>query len=101
MHCRRNDAEKKTPRFQLGTIAATPGAIACLEACKTGPERLLRRHVIGDWGELCQEDVKENERSVAHGLRLLSSYSMPNGQQIWVITEADRSVTTLLLPEEY
>jgi len=59
------------------------------------------RHAIGDWGELEPTDVAENEYSVANGFRLLSSYQTNVGEKLWIITEADRSATTLLLPEEY
>jgi hypothetical protein len=61
----------------------------------------LSRHAIGDWGELEPADVAENEYSVAHGLRLLSSYRTDVGERLWINTEADRSATTLFLPEEY
>jgi hypothetical protein len=59
------------------------------------------RHLAGDWGELDEHDIRENEFSLEHGLRLLSAYRLSNGTKIWIITEADRSVTTFLLPEEY
>jgi hypothetical protein len=61
----------------------------------------LDRHAIGDWGELEQPDVAENEYSMLHGLRLLSSYQTNAGEKLWIIIEADRSATTLLLPAEY
>jgi hypothetical protein len=61
----------------------------------------LARHAIGDWGELEPSDVAENEYNVAHGFRLLSCYQLNAGERLWIITEADRSATTLLLPEEY
>jgi hypothetical protein len=61
----------------------------------------LARHAIGDWGELELADVAENEYSPIHGFRLLSSYETDAGERLWIITEADRSATTLLLPEEY
>jgi hypothetical protein len=61
---------------------------------------LLARHVSGDWGELPEEDRAENEFSVANNLRILSAYTLANGVKVWVITEADRSATTFLLPEE-
>jgi hypothetical protein len=93
--------EKRLPMFALGTVVATPGALACLERWQTGVWPLLARHQTGDWGELSQEDMRENERAVATGLRVLSSYPLGNDERIWIITEADRSVTTLLLPEEY
>ena len=89
------------PLFPLGRIVATPGALAALERAKQPPTSFLARHAIGDWGELEPTDVAENEYSVAHGLRLLSSYRTDAGERLWIITEADRSATTLLLPEEY
>jgi len=92
----------KTPLFPLGQIVATPGALAALGKAGQTPLEFLTRHVRGDWGELCEEDRKENQLSLEHGFRLLSSYRISSGDtKVWVITEADRSVTTLLLPEEY
>ena len=61
----------------------------------------LRRHLAGDWGELDEHDRHENELSLQNGWRILSCYRLRNGTRIWIITEADRSVTTVLLPEEY
>jgi hypothetical protein len=87
--------------FPLGQIVATPGALAALERAKQPPTCFLARHAIGHWGELDQSDVSENEYSMAHGFRLLSSYRTDAGEKLWIITEADRSATTLLLPEEY
>jgi hypothetical protein len=87
--------------FPLGQIVATPGALAALEKAKQPPAYLLARHAIGDWGELEPPDVAENEYSMVHGFRLLSSYQTDAGEKLWIITEADRSTTTLLLPEEY
>ena len=89
------------PLFSSGRIVATPGALALLEEAKRSPSEFLSRHLRGDWGELCQEDKTENELSLKHGFRLLSSYQVTDRNKIWIITEADRSVTTLLLPEEY
>jgi hypothetical protein len=91
----------KPGQFALGQVVMTPGASdALLEAQHVPPEFLLR-HVHGDWGELCAEDRRENERSLRVGSRLLSSYRTRTDQKLWIITEWDRSVTTLLLPEEY
>jgi hypothetical protein len=87
--------------FPLGQIVATPGALAALERAKQPPACFLARHAIGDWGELDQSDVAENEYSMAHGFRLLSRYRTDAAEKLWIITEADRSATTLLLPEEY
>lgn len=88
-------------RFKLGRVVATPGALEALAAAQTAPEGLLRRHVSGDWGEVPREDAGENELSVGEGYRVLSSYPLRTGARVWVITEADRSSTCLLLPGEY
>jgi hypothetical protein len=88
-------------RFPLGSIVATPGALGALEQAGESPGSFLKRHVTGDWGELDEGDRRENELSIAHGFRLLSSYTLSNGTKLWIITEADRSSTTLLLPSEY
>jgi len=87
-------------RFDLGQIVATPGALELLERAGVNPLTLVRRHVTGDWGEVPPEDARENEFSVENGYRILSSYTV-GGEKIWIITEADRSATTLLLPSEY
>lgn len=89
------------PRFRLGRLLATPGALAALKKAQSNPIALLMRHMCGDWGELDEEDRQQNEIALVAGLRLLSSYPLETGKTVWVITEADRSVTTLLLPEEY
>src|ERR1035441_5787449 len=88
-------------RFPLGQIVATPGALKALTEAGDSPSSFLRRHVVGDWGELDEEDRQENECSVSAGFRLLSAYATSTGIRIWVITEADRSSTCILLPEEY
>ena len=86
------------PRFPLGKIVATPGALA-LDVDLT---RYLRRHHCGDWGEeLCAEDKEANEHSLKDGNRLLSCYRTPAGDRLYIITERDRSSTCILLPEEY
>jgi len=87
--------------FPLGGIVATPGALDVLERANQSAAFFLARHAGGDWGELDQADIAENEYSMAHGFRLLSSYTTATGEKLWIITEADRSATTLLLPEEY
>jgi hypothetical protein len=89
------------PRFQLGQVVGTPGALEALQQAGQDPLALLARHVAGDWGELDEEDRAENEFSIENNLRLLSAYTLPTGVKVWLITEHDRSVTTLLLPEEY
>ncbi|MBN2573252.1 MAG: hypothetical protein JXP73_01685 [Deltaproteobacteria bacterium] len=87
-----------TPKtFPLGQIIATPGAL------ELGIDLLplLRRHARGDWGEMCEEDLRANDEALLRGGRLFSGYTLPGGRRLWIITEADRSVTTFLLPEEY
>ena len=93
---------RSTPgRFPLGRILATPGALEAIEKASQQPQEFLDRHVNGDWGEVDRHDAAENEFSVRRGSRLLSSYTTAAGDKLWIITEADRSATTLLLPEEY
>jgi hypothetical protein len=87
--------------FSLGRLVATPGALHALETTGQNPHEFVRRHASGDWGDLDEEDRKENELSVQNGFRILSAYHLNDGTKIWIITEADRSSTTLLLPEEY
>lgn len=86
--------------FPLGRVVATPGALEALEETGTDALALLRRHASGDWGEVPKADARENDRSLKHGLRVLSSYPVGGGR-VWLITEADRSSTCLLLPSEY
>jgi hypothetical protein len=88
-------------KLELGQIVATPGALAALEASGESPLEFLSRHAAGDWGELSDEDRRENEFSLEHGFRLLSAYTLNNGTKIWIISEADRSSTCILLPSEY
>ena len=90
----------KPRKFSLGHIVATPGALELLDRTHTHALALLARHVEGDWGELCPRDQQANERSLEDGTRILSNYPLTEGR-LWIITEADRSLTTLLLPEEY
>jgi hypothetical protein len=87
--------------FSPGQIVSTPGALDALEVNEIDPRTYLRRHLTGDWGDVCEEDRKENELSLKRGYRLMSVYKLNNGQTLWIITEADRSATTFLLPEEY
>jgi hypothetical protein len=89
------------PLFPPGQIVATPGALRLLRRTNKSPLEFLSRHLRGDWGDLCQEDEVENELSLRQGLRLMSSYPITDTEKLWIITEADRSATTLLLPEEY
>lgn len=87
--------------FSPGRMLATPSALALLEKSNKSPMEFLSRHLRGDWGDLDQEDKAENELSLKQGLRLMSNYRVTEAEALWVITEADRSVTTLLLPSEY
>ena len=88
--------------LSLGRVLATPGALRALSEVGEDPLRLLARHASGDWGELDECDRRENERSVKNGWRILSSYPIgKDGEKVWVITEADRSSTTILFPSEY
>ena len=85
--------------FNPGTIVATPGALELVEQ-GVNLTAFLQRHISGNWGDLCPEDKAENDFSLANGYRLLSSYNTPCGK-LWIITEADCSATTFLIPEEY
>jgi hypothetical protein len=87
--------------FPFGLIVATPGALAALKESAEPPLMLLARHVAGDWGELDSHDKQANNRALVSGGRIFSAYRTSKGTKIWVITEADRSSTCLLLPEEY
>jgi hypothetical protein len=84
----------------LGRVVATPGALKLLLEAGGHPFDYLARHAAGDWGELCAFDRRQNEIALREGLRILSSYEVLAGK-VWIITEADRSITTILLPEEY
>src|SRR5437763_11324471 len=89
-------------RFALGQTFITPGAEEELQIAGQTAIEFLRRHMSCDWGsELSNDDVRENELSLKKGFRLLSAYRTGKGQKLWVITEADRSATTVLLPSEY
>ena len=94
------DSDPKT-LFGLGQVVGTPGALRALGEAGQLPAELLARHVTGDWGDLPDEDKAENELSVEEGFRIFSAYELQTGAKVWVITEADRSATTFLLPGEY
>ena len=103
-------ATQAKPRFDLGQLCYTPGAQDVMERYQVSPFQLIARHVTGDWGDLCKEDAQTNEEALQEGLRIFSVYVLPpplsEGEtlpaaKVWIITEADRSVTTILLPEEY
>lgn len=85
--------------FELGDLYATPGVLEVT----TTLERIeaIQRHLSGDWGDVCEEDWELNNEAVEMGYRILSAYTTSKGIKFWVITEADRSATTILLPDEY
>ena len=97
------------PLFRLGQILATPGALAALDKFGVQPLNLvLSRHVLGDWGDLCDADRELNMHSIANGMRIFSSYKLTavsgdntTTETVWIITEADRVSTTILLPGDY
>jgi hypothetical protein len=96
---RRRDPAAARPRFPLGQLVATPGAIDAVPPPELA--RAVARHQSGDWGDIDPDDRAENDHALDHGFRLLSAYRTKGGTRFWVLTEADRSVTTVLLPGEY
>jgi hypothetical protein len=94
-------ANTTSTRFPLGSIYLTPGAIEALEEAEQSPQEFISRHVRLEQGELCDDDHKENLFSVDKALRIFSAFKTTRGVKLWVITEADRSATTILLPSEY
>jgi hypothetical protein len=90
-----------SPRLSLGRLVATPGALRVLQAASASVFSLVNRHARRDWGDICESDRLQNDLAVSNGARVLSSYTLPGRERIWIITEADRSVTTVLLPDEY
>lgn len=87
--------------FSLGRTVATPWALETLENLGVEPTSLLDRHVSGDWSDMAREDQQANMQALKEGSRVFSSYKLPPDTIIWIITEADRSSTTIMLPEEY
>ena len=87
--------------FPLGKLVATPGALQALEKSGEGTIKFLKRHKKGDWGDVCTKDADLNNKAVNRRLRILSAYRTALNTRLWVITEADRSYTCMLLPEEY
>lgn len=87
------------PKFPLGQVVATPGVLEDIDHDEI--QVALSRHVCGDWGELCEDDLQANEDALENGARLFSKYQSSLGTAFWIITEWDRSVTTVLLPSEY
>ncbi len=92
---------KPGPKFSLGQCVATPGALEAFEQTSENITAFIARHQSGDWGDVDEHARRENETSVINGFRILSAYRLSDGTKIWIITEADRSSTCVLLPEEY
>ena len=93
-------------KFPLGQIVATPAALEAIQKAGQPPDFFLDKHASGDWGEVCDEDKRLNDRALVDGNRLLSAYRTLKNERIWVITEAaddngKRLATTILLPEQY
>jgi hypothetical protein len=92
----------RPPLFALGEVVATRGAVDLLDRVGVNASAYLSRHQRGDWGTVCASDRIENDRAVVHRNRILSEYKLGGGRErLWIITEHDRSVTTLLLPSDY
>ena len=94
------------PKFSLGRLLATPGALAVLEEAGQTPLEFISRHMRGDWGDVCDDDKQANEDALVDGSRLLSSYKTSTGVKLWIITEAkddngQRAASTILRPDEY
>ncbi|MDR5835382.1 hypothetical protein [Caballeronia sp. LZ034LL] len=92
---------RRRPRFALGRLVATDGALDALRVANVSAMDLLERHRHGDWGNLDESDRAQNDLAVESGLRIMSSYALSGDVTVWVITEWDRSVTTVLLPADY
>ncbi|QIA03511.1 MULTISPECIES: hypothetical protein [Pseudomonas] len=94
-------SESAKPMSELGALVITQGVDALMRAHRLDPFHYFGRHMQGDWGDVCDEDRQLNEDALIDGNRLMSVYNINAELKIWIITEADRSVTTILLPEEY
>lgn len=88
-------------KFPLGKVVTTAAVARSKQVTFEDCLKVLRRHAQGDWGDICAEDRGTNEDALKYGSRIFSVYKLPNGVTLWVITEADRSVTTVLFPEDY
>lgn len=95
------DSDGGTPLMPLGQVLITPGALELLKSLQLTPLRFVLRHMAGDWGDVCEEDRQTNVEALMHDARVMSVYVLGPTLRLWIITEADRSNTTLLLPEEY
>src|SRR4051794_38792594 len=88
-------------KFPLGRLVATPGALELIQGEGREPMEFVERHVRGDWGDLSEHDRLANEAALVNGSRILSSYIVVGNERVWVLTEHDRSATTILLPSDY
>ena len=95
------DNGNRTTHFPLGKVVSTPGALRALAANGQTPAAFLDRHAVGDWGLVSTEDARLNDEAIHNGDRLLSAYTLASGERLWIITEADRASTCLLLASEY
>ena len=90
------------PLFKLGQLLSTPGAVEAMREANANAAHYINRHAKGDWGDLCAEDKALNDCAIANGNRIFSAYVLSGTKvKLWIITEADRSCTTILLPDEY
>jgi hypothetical protein len=89
------------PKFELGQLVATPGAMQALSRNRLDQDEYVKRHQAGDWGDLDEYDAEANEGALSENLPITSAYTLKDGTRLWIITEADRSTTTILLPQEY
>lgn len=87
------------PTFSLGSLYVTRAALEILSTSDVA--EALTRHALGDWGEVCADDARLNVEATRDGSRILSAYRSVTGERFWVVTEADRSATTVLLPSDY
>lgn len=95
------ESDARVVRFPLGRVCVTRGVHELMQAGELDPIPLLERHARGDWGDLSSSDQQQNDKALQAGDRLFSSYDVAPRSRIWIITEWDRSVTTILLPSEY
>ena len=94
------------PRFSLGQVVATPGALETMNDAGQSPFEFIARHARCDWGDVCADDKAANDQSLIDGSRILSAYRTSKGEKLWLITEAaddrgQRAATTILRPDEY
>jgi hypothetical protein len=89
------------PKFEIGQLVATPSTMEALSRNGTDDSQYVNRHRGGDWGDVNEDDARANEAALTQDLPILSAYTLKDSTRIWIITEGDRSATTILLPEEY